>query len=362
MKICANCFADPLLRAIVENPDTIDLTTGTCDICGKTDVVIYDTEQQTALVDLFEDAINNYKKVSAYPSILSRSSVMLLDDLNKYDIFSQQAVPRAKEIIEAIFSFSDATKDRLDFSLLTEPVIVPGLYDDAYLDDASITKRYKWENFVDSIKHENRFHSNVLNDAVLRKFLLSLEKTFSKNTIFSRARISPITGYSEDALGMPPPNKTKSGRISAEGIPCFYLADTAETAVRETRSNTYDYVTVANFKLTEDINVIDLRLLSRISLFGNVDSNDVIINYETLQKIKNEIEKPLRSTENPLEYIPIQYVCDLIKSEGYKGIIYSSTLNPNGFNLATFSQTDIFEFVDKQIFQITNLSIQYTKI
>lgn len=54
-------------------------------------------------------------------------------------------------------------------------------------------------------------------------------------------------------MRMPPTEKARPGRIGAEGIPCFYLTNNVDTAIKEVRAGAFDYVTVAKFKLKNNI-------------------------------------------------------------------------------------------------------------
>jgi hypothetical protein len=37
-----------------------------------------------------------------------------------------------------------------------------------------------------------------------------------------------------------------------------------------------------------------------------------------------------------LSYLPTQYLTELLKVNGYDGVIYKSSLNPSGYNLTLF--------------------------
>ena len=140
-------------------------------------------------------------------------------------------------------------------------------------------------------------------------------------------------------MGAPPHDKAKGGRVNPAGISILYLSDEAETTLYEIRAGVYDYVTVGCFKLLKDIEVINLANIDRISPFIGIDYGfdltQYAMNIEHLKMIAQEIAKPLRN-DNTLDYLPPQYISDYIRSKGYNGIEYGSTMRKQGFNLAVF--------------------------
>lgn len=332
---------------------------GKCDICGNSSYV-YDTSISGELVDVIDDFMNMYKRADdTVPKEERRSLEKEL--IHEWKIFSNTCSYKVKNILRAIYAFSDETKERFDVSLFDDDVYIPQSLDVKYLIKDSILKQYTWDEFINNIKFENRFHSNILNTKALDAFLLPLVREYPAQSIFFRARISKPKGFSSKEMGMPPIEKARPGRIGAEGIPCFYLANDVDTAIKEVRAGAFDYVTVAKFKLKNNIKVIDLRLLDSISPFSISDPISLAINKEPLLRLKAEVEKPVRVTENAIEYVPVQYFCDYIRSKEYKGIIYNSTMSAKGYNLSAFTDVD-FAYVQKHIYYIKDISVEYQKV
>jgi hypothetical protein len=116
--------------------------------------------------------------------------------------------------------------------------------------------------------------------------------------------------------------------------------------------------------LKTDITVVDLRAITEISPFiEGLDYLDHAINKNYLEKLNNEMSKPLRRSDSVLDYVPTQYIADFIKSiehngkQEYAGIEYNSTTNPGGYNLAIFNP-DLFECISVSVYDIEKL--QYT--
>lgn len=165
-------------------------------------------------------------------------------------------------------------------------------------------------------------------------------------------------------MGAPPNDKAKGGRVNPEGISILYLADEAETTLYEIRAGVYDYVTVGRFKLLKDIEVINLANIDQISPFIGIDYGfdltQYAMNIEHLKMIAQEISKPLRN-DNALDYLPTQYISDYIRSKGYDGIEYGSTMRKQGFNLAVFDPT-LFKCTSTKVYDVKSISYDYKPI
>jgi len=117
-------------------------------------------------------------------------------------------------------------------------------------------------------------------------------------------------------------------------------------------------VTVGKFKLQRDIRIVNLAGLSSVSPFIYADTNDLqqyAVNRSCLQEIAAEIAKPLRRNDSPLEYLPTQFISEYIKSQGYDGAEYASTMTTDGYNIAVFDET-LFKCIGTRVYEIADLS------
>jgi hypothetical protein len=357
MIFCSKCFNDAEIKPII---DSIGVT-GLCPTCGANNVHLYDTDKNIELTELFEDLISIYTPVSLLPSYYPKSEVGLLKDelLNKWNIFNNLNASKVYSIVTSICKEKyEETPQPFD-----SPVGISELYDQEYISDHSLLKTNSWEDFTISLKSVNRFHTNFINLEILEKFCSYIRKRYEKGTIFYRGRISPESGYSIKEMSAPPPFKTTAGRANCEGISCLYLASDPTTTIHEVRAGAFDYITIGVFELTQDIIVIDLKSIDRISPFlVDLDTREHAINKEHLNKINKEMGKALRRNDSPLDYIPTQYISDFIKSlqideaDGgkYAGIEYNSTMNSGGFNLAIY-YPELFECVGTNVFKVQSL-------
>ncbi len=162
-------------------------------------------------------------------------------------------------------------------------------------------------------------------------------------------------------MGAPPARKASAGRANPEGISCLYLADSLDTTLHETRASVYDYISVGKFKLLQDIEVVNLAAIDKVSPFQEIDISLLAINQPHLKKIGNEISKPLRRHDSILDYLPTQYISDYIKSEGFAGIEYKSTMCKDGVNFAIFDEA-LLECIEIEEYDIESLSYKYNQV
>ena len=155
-------------------------------------------------------------------------------------------------------------------------------------------------------------------------------------------------------MNAPPADKATSGRANAAGIRCLYLASDERTTVYEVRAGAFDSISIGRFRLKQDISVVDLRAIAKLCPVGvEMDYLEYAVNKEHLQKINMEMARGMRRGDNSIDYVATQYICDFVKSleyldessclkKAYHGIVYNSTMNHDGYNLAVFDP-DLFE-------------------
>ncbi|WP_421093997.1 RES family NAD+ phosphorylase [Pseudarthrobacter sp. CC4] len=60
--------------------------------------------------------------------------------------------------------------------------------------------------------------------------------------------------------------------------------------------------------------------------------------YKLLKRLGLELSKPVRRSDNGVEYAASQYICEFVKSIGIEGIKYASSVHPGGHNLVVFNE------------------------
>ena len=239
-------------------------------------------------------------------------------------------------------------------------------------------KRYKgrnefqnpddWQGFNKYLSENNRF---ILSD-YWKEFVDEIIRTAQKRTkvlekgkSLVRARIGtswiefddgdeqpyPISPHE---MCHPPKNMAIAGRSNSKGIPCLYLATRIDTAVAEVRPWIGSEVTIGSFKVLSDLSLVDTsgdKPKSALSFYEFVDIGREDINirkrpnhsYTSAEKeeyvwgdINSAFSKPISPNDSPLKYLPTQYLSEKLKTEGYDGVAYRSSLNEEGYNIALF--------------------------
>ena len=358
MFCCSNCFADSEIKAIIDGNKVI----GNCDFCGSHNVHVYEIGRDQTLAELFDGLLDVYSPVSDLPTDFPREHTGLIKDIlfNNWRIFNLKP-----DVIYRLMTTICSDRYRGQPALFDSPVGIRQSQDHIYLEENSILRNYCWEDFVEGIKRKNRFHSDFFNKDKLYLFLRCAIKVHHKGEILYRSRICPSPkGFPRKEMGPPPDDKAKGGRVNPTGISILYLSDSKETTLYEIRAGVYDFVTVGRFKLQKDIEVINLASIDHISPFIGVDYGfdytQYALNIDHLKMIAQEIAKPLRN-DNSLDYLPTQYISDFIRSKGYDGIEYISTMCRNGSNLAVFDPT-LFKCTGTNVYDVRSISYTYDQV
>ncbi|HEY9167495.1 MAG TPA: RES family NAD+ phosphorylase [Candidatus Kryptonia bacterium] len=295
------------------------------------------------LAEKFQPLVNLYQPDSGGSALLGKS---IQADWNTFSLPGDGA----QELLRGIFSGEAVTAGIFDGAVINK----------ARIGDGSRTLLDTWKNFKSEIVNQNRFfiRSNIDVD-LLNEILQNKSHTYSTGKIFYRARISTNKGFSASDMGKPPSEQSKAGRANPKGIPYLYLATDEKTTVYEVRASYLDFVTLAEFKLKEDIKVIRLRQTKGVSPFEIPDPMKYVLYEKFLQELEKELSKPIRRYDSELDYLPSQYICEFIKSKGYNGVEYASSLNVGGINLAIFDETKL-QCTDVRVAEIKEVGITYS--
>ena len=369
MIICEKCFAAEQIKQALKRVGK----KGMCPTCGSEDCHTFDTDRiATDLPEMnewFGDLLSHFSYDKAITEKAQDDEIVLLKtELRKnWNIFSNRLQDKQidsilKSICKDLYEY-----DRYLFEL---PVAFKEKYDPEELEDKSLTHGKSWEQFVEEITKENRFHTQTINLNVLKRILSFMRATIPAKQIYYRCRINDSDRtFIPEEMGPPPIGKATSGRANAPGITCLYLASDPKTAIAEVRAGAYDQVTIGEFCLQQETPVIDFRLIKELCPVGiEMDYTDFAINHEHLIKIDNEMAKGLKNGDHAVDYVATQYITDFVKSieeknkdgenkKQYWGIIYNSTLHEKGYNLAIFYK-EAFKCISAKPYQVK--TVQYS--
>jgi len=335
---CPNCFSDYFLK---EHIPAVSNKEGKCSFCNSLNVVLIDPE---FLFDRFEPLLELYEADSKGNKI----SELIQSDWN---VFSFASGTKQNNLLKAI------TKTNYDTKSKFKP---------KYLQDR--TNIEQWEKFREELKHSNRFFPNAapsrdqLNP--FGKYIGSSIKSGAQ--VFYRARINNSDNpHPIKKMGKPPEKEVGNGRANPNGIPYLYVSSTIDTAISEVRGHKGEELTVAEFHLKSNIKLADLREpKNKISPFLlNDEENELELIYKNmpfLTLLGNELSKPIIPREANLEYLPSQYLCELVKHMGFNGIIFKSSIS-DGNNYVIFSDKKLKAMKTFQ-YHITDTSVSAERI
>lgn len=349
MNCCINCFNDPEVTGFIRSNST---ATGACDFCGSTGVQLVNTVE---LEELFQPIALCFKTCATL-GIPDSGRLMHQKIQDTWKMFRNPDEAVNKNLLgEIINHIIPAGDPLLESSVEIAVLTAPGLAGDVH--------EQKWENFATEIKSKNRFFLNETIDLPLLANLLEyFSRTYDPGKVFYRGRVSERGGIALALMGKPPADKTTSGRANPNGIPYLYLAADVETTVYESRSTYLDFLTVAQFRLRENMKVVSLRGIDKISPVVFSDQLEKYLSHQKyLIRLERELSKPVRRYDKELDYLPSQYLCEYVKSLGYDAIEYGSSLRNGGINLAVFND-GILEPRSVEVYEITDFNLGFNPI
>lgn len=313
---CPSCFGDRgLRRDIIPTLSTGD---GVCGYCATSAVPLV---EPTALRDVFELLVSVYEPDPAGQTLVD----WLKAD---WDLFSHPAmdVAHAKELLGDILDDGDIVRKMFSPSAV-------------YHSEALA----RWETLRDELMWKNRyFLDEVLDTDRLRELLGHLPADDMPTTWYRARILDRDAPFPIGEMGAPPARKATHGRANPAGIPYLYLGSLPATAAAEIRPHTGEIACVADFKVTQPLNAVDLRnprglvspfLLADASAIGQLRADIAF-----LERLGNELTRPVLPSGAAIDYIPSQYLCEFIKKVGYDGVVYRSSVS-DGINLALFDAT-----------------------
>jgi hypothetical protein len=315
MNCCAECFGDRgLRRSIIPS---LSATTGRCSYCESDDVSVIEPKE---LTEYFALLVSAYRPDGAGKLLIHwfREDWALFQHPRMDD-------SRAKDLLGEI----------LDDGEITRQAFVPA-------NDPTADRLSEWENLRDELMYRNRYFPEKTIDLDRLEALLSPLTLDADElpTMWYRARISlGDVPYTVDQMGAPPKRIASHGRANPAGIPYLYLGSTQETAISEIRPHTGEIACVADFMTPTSLKLVDLRTPRKmVSPFVLADADDIgrmRNDLPFLERLGNELTRPVIPQVAAIDYTPSQYLCEFIKKCGYQGVIYRSSMGA-GMNLALF--------------------------
>lgn len=330
---CHKCFHDEFLASKIRS----DGTAQKCSLCGERRKCL-DIE---VLRDLFLPLVSLYTSVEEFLPMQ-----MLKDQAGQHSTLA--------EIISADWSIFDDVAEAERFL---------GLCDDAYdqrddpddtfdpmraveVEDLFFYGEYKkthilstmWSELRQELQERNRYFAGrgIVSDIedALKTELIKI--TLQKDILYRVRTTTMNVALTKEEIGAPPANRSTAGRANPAGIPYLYLASDQETAICEVRPHNNEKLTVGSFRLAKSVTCIDLRDPRIASPFQHGwKLRDVVSVLGFLRHLGLELSLPIGNQRRDHDYLPTQYLCELIKNLGFDGVLYRSGLS-DGHNIALF--------------------------
>ncbi len=338
MRCCAECFGDRDLakRIIPRLSDDV----GTCSYCQSEGVELVEPNK---LRDYFELLSSIYEP--------DPSGKLLVEWFKSdWQMFEhpKMDIPGAKSLLADVLDNGEIVREHFSPS--------PKYQSDAL---------GRWEQLRNELMYKNRYFPSSQIDMERLRELLQHLPAVDLPTTWYRARVEVGEDpYSLDEMKAPPNRLASHGRANPPGIPYLYLGSTPKTAISEIRPHTGERACVATFKISADLKVVDLRaprkLVSPFLLedIGKVGLMRVDIGF--LERLGEELTRPISPSGAAIDYVPSQYLCEFIKNAGYSGVIYRSSVS-DGKNLALFDPT-IATIVTVSSFKVDRVNVDITGV
>lgn len=317
MQCCANCFGDRALAKTIADRSTAK---GTCSYCGSVGVALLPPR---ALEASFASLVSIYE-----PDAVGQPLAETL--MRDWGLFGHPRMDalRARGLLTDILDDGDLVRRTFKLS-------------DRYAGEGL---HLRWNKLRDELMFQNRYFPKAAVDEDrfegLLTWLLADADSPLPETWF-RARLTPGDAiFAAAEMGAPPAEVSSHGRANPAGIPYLYLGSTETTAVAEIRPHTGERTCVAEFKLNQAVQLIDLRnprkLVSPFFLDDEARIAALLSDLPFVERLGLELTRPVLPQRAAIEYVPSQYLCEFIKKVGYDGVLYRSSVS-DGMNLALFN-------------------------
>jgi len=359
---CPACFEYGWLKDYVKENSTKE---GTCPSCRSRRQPLIPV---AALYDPFHNLISSYKPAEGPPLEHGTPIVDLIQD--DWEVFSERLVERggAGALLETILhsGWDDDSGE--------PPLGASDPYVARHRTWSHDTLADIWEEFAERVKEdptrEMEFRGPDFDQFPVGEDLLG-RRTASEpaGTVYYRARPGfvkteegRLEPHSGAGIGAPPPERAKAGRANPEGKVVMYCADQETTAVAEIRPARGEYVSVAEVRANRELNILDLATEPE---WPN-PFTDETVNYwvefaALLAAFADELGRPLRYRDDPVDYIPSQKLTDLIERAGVDGIRYPSAMSPGGTNVVLFDPK-VVDIRPSRLVEVTETKVSYTDV
>jgi hypothetical protein len=262
--------------------------------------------------------------------------------------------------------------------------------DDLFIsrDRRPVQAERKWDEFRTGIMHKSRFFNQGGKDFLVWLFgnidsfetyrrsdplnhVVRILKADDDVKLF-RARLceSPevtlkIVMDPASQMAAPPREFAASGRMNPEGVPVFYGAFDRDTCVAELRPPVGGAVISGQFRLTQDVRVLDFKVLEKAyePAYTSMFDPDYRLKQDRkkfLRTLHDKISSPVLPKQER-EYLTTQVIAEYLSTQhtpAIDGVIFKSAQYEGGLNIVLFSHVVAVELPDEPLTPSSHLNVK----
>ena len=329
--VCANCIGDSFVKEHIVKQDNVSACTycqseGPCismdDLSDWTDKVYRENYQPGD-----EQPFFSYDDDSMHWRSAGESPEDIISEMLECDLPISEALVAMLSSVESMAVGKDCAVPYYESTDYYE--FTPTQYNE----HSSV-----WQEFCETVKHCSRFFNKDAIDMLDHLFEGLKNLSCSTSTCGSpiymigkddevflqrarraitkddRIRACVTPAY---YLASPPSDIAPASRMNPAGIPVFYGAFDRDTCLSELRMTVGEMAVSGTFKVMKPLQALDLTVFHEIhdSLsFYDPEFRTKVSKIEFLSRFEDEINKPILTHEEALEYIPSQALFEYFSS------------------------------------------------
>ena len=360
MKCCIQCFQDEYLVKFIERKGVV----GNCEFCGGEELKTIDAHD---LGGIFEPLLELYEP--AEPIVEEYDGESLAECLEEWEVISGEMDTQIQNnLLDEIMYGGERYKRRFEHHLSSS--------DWASKNDHSYFGRDEniWHEFADHIKRKRRFLPKADQfeflanpNEWLPEMLAAIDLEIASESEFFRAREGFVKerfghpmAFHRDQMSAPPPEIARRNRANPAGISYLYVAEDEKTAVAEIRTFVGAKVSICRAHPKKNLKIADLTKQHAVaSPFAHRNLQFIVKRNALLNVLNEELARPVNPEDSEVEYVPTQYLAEVILNAGYDGIRYKSAVRPGGTNLVFFQPDDLEIHPDTRLVEVLSIEVDY---
>ncbi len=220
----------------------------------------------------------------------------------------------------------------------------------------------KWENLSNELRNTDRYFAVGAVDFrdSISGLLRQHTSLMKQGNRLYRARVHEQSEqFAPKDLDAPPKDLCTPGRANPAGIRYIYLAHSHDTAIHEVRPQRGAVVAFGEFAVQRDLELFSLVTNDAPDFFGDGASDALDVRALVLA-LAEQLQAPVLQASGPIDYVPTQYLCSLVRAEGLDGVEYPSSLDSSGTNVVLFEPDDVKVNDNIEYVRIDTVSVDWS--